>query len=194
MTEACSLGDWDSQNGSRDRDQVWRLHHEFEASVLSQSCGKTHAEKPELHLLYQSVYQSPCTVFHFLVNTTSAADIWTSPPAAVYCRLFAAYTALGFLRDTIPRSFQCWFNFIPAQSHAAEDRLSTCWRSCSKHAAIAAPDHPQKANNWSCSFQKWHPHRLGCYIWTTTTKTTQICCITQRNQPASLTVGMSAPT
>jgi len=27
---------------------------------------------------------------------------------------------------------------------------------------LAAPNRLQKVNGWSCSFQVWHPRRLGC--------------------------------
>jgi len=26
----------------------------------------------------------------------------------------------------------------------------------------SVPNHPEKTNGWSCSFQQWHPHQLNC--------------------------------
>ena len=55
---------------------------------LSPQSDKAHAK---LCLVYRSVYQ------HLLcLSCTPPLGTWNSPPVAVYCRSFAAYTALGW--------------------------------------------------------------------------------------------------
>jgi len=46
--------------------------------------------------------------------------------------------------------------FIPARSHAVEDRSSSCWRPCWEDASST------KSSEKSCSSQLWHPRRHGC--------------------------------
>jgi len=68
-----------------------------------------------------------------LVNTPLGT--WSSPPAAVYCRSLAAYTALVFWRDITLRFLV--LIFTPARSHAAENRWRACWRRCWEDASSA---------------------------------------------------------
>jgi len=61
---------------------------------------------------------------------------------------------LGFLERHNPSVFSVMI-FIPALPHAAENRSSTCWRSCSENV----PNSPQIANGRCCSLQT---RRFGC--------------------------------
>ena len=83
---------------------------------------KVHAD---LCLLYssESVYQSPCPVFHH--SWIPPQITWTSSPVAAYCGLglLVATTLTGFWREIMPRVF--WRRiFIPAWSHTVENRSS----------------------------------------------------------------------
>jgi len=69
--------------------------------VLWPQSDKGHAE---LRLLYQSVNQSPCSVFRH--SWIPLQGTWTSRPAAVYCRLLTANTMFGFWKYIIPWSFK----------------------------------------------------------------------------------------
>ena len=59
------------------------------------------------------------------INTTPRYCTWTSPPAAVYCRL----------QETLPwarhnTSIFLVLILVPSSSHAAENRSNACWRPC----------------------------------------------------------------
>ena len=49
-------------------------------------------------------------------------------------------------------SFQCWFSFRPRRTQPQTDRVHA---KDLLQKMLAAPNHPQKANGWSCCFQQW---------------------------------------
>jgi len=80
---------------------------------------------------YQSVHQSPCSVLPHSWKPPQGA--WPSPPAAVYCRLLAAYIALGFWRDIIPR----FLTALVARSwKLIKCTLKTLFRRCTKYQIV----------------------------------------------------------
>ena len=83
---------------------------------------------------------------------------WTSPPAAVYCRLIAGNTSLGkTLRLNL---FSADFrSFLVARSRKPIKCLPKTLLGRSTHAA---PVCPHKPNGSSCNFQQWHPCLRVC--------------------------------
>ena len=71
----------------------------FKALVMWPQSGKAHKT---LSLLYQTVYQSHCSVFRH--SRTPPQHTWTSRLAAVYCHLRALRTGVGFWKDITPGS------------------------------------------------------------------------------------------
>ena len=98
------------------------------------------------------MYESLCSAFSH--SWIPLQGTWTFPLAAVYCRSLAAYTDLGFWRDTLPRLFQCWYLFRLGRTQLKTDQVHV--------EDPAAPNLPPKANDWSWSSQKWYTCRLGC--------------------------------
>ena len=86
-----------------------------------------------------------------------------STPAVVYFCSLAEYTALGVLRDIMPQSFLVLI-FVPAWSHAAENRSNACWRPCWEDPRMQyqISIHPQRVNGSSCISQQWHLRRRIC--------------------------------
>ena len=85
----------------------------------------------------------------------------TSLLAAVYFRSLAEYLPWACC-ETKYLHFIVLI-FVPARSHAAENRSNACWRSCWEDPSMhAVPIRPQKTNGSSCSSQQWHPRRRIC--------------------------------
>ena len=93
------------------------------APVLWTQSNKACAEQ---HLLYQFVYRRLCSSFRH--SWIPPQGTWRSPPATVFCHLLAAYTALGFRKEVIPRSLQCWFHsgLVARSSNRSSVRRRPC--------------------------------------------------------------------
>ena len=79
-------------------------------------------------------------------------------PTAVYCRLLAVRTALGFWRDFIPDFYS---HCVARNWKPIKCMLKRLFRRCKQHKVVRKK---LTCNGWSCNFQQWHPRWLGCDI------------------------------
>jgi len=84
---------------------------------------------------------------------------WTSPSALVYCRWHAVCIALSLWRDILTLSFKCWFSI---RLGCTQQKTGQVHVEGLVEKMETVPNRSLKENVWSCSFQQWHPRRLGC--------------------------------